>query len=211
MDTPSGKTVYRLSQYRRVLQTRASEGKRTVYSHELADLTGFTAAQVRRDLMAVGYVGSTAHGYDVLGLMNSIGAALDGEARQSVALVGAGSLGRAMLAHFRGRGRKLKITAAFDHDPDKADRTILGCRCYRMEELAEVVEREDIRVGIITVPADQAQGVCDLLVQAGVRGILDFTTGALRVPTGVHVDTIDLITVLEKVAYFARAGQDKKQ
>jgi len=200
----SQKTIGRLSLYRRLLNRLVAEGAENVYSHELARLAGGTAAQVRRDLMAVGSIGSPKRGYEVRELVERIGAFLDHPMGQRVALVGVGNLGRAIMAYFTGRRPKLAIVAAFDNDPAKVNRVIHGCRCYAVEEIANVVARDDISVGIITVPAAQAQAVADMLVDAGVRGILNFAPVPLHVPPEAYVEDIDMTMSLEKVAYFAR-------
>jgi redox-sensing transcriptional repressor len=198
------KTVARLSIYRRVLKRLAAEGVTYVFSHELANLAGGTAAQVRRDLMGIGYEGKPTRGYDVARLAESIGFFLDHPEGTNVVLVGMGNVGRAVMAFLAGRRPKLSIVASFDSDPYKAGRLILGCPCHPMRELAEVVSEQRILVGIIAVPADAAQDVADRLVLAGVRGILNFAPGTLKVPRHVYLETLDITIALEKVAYFAR-------
>lgn len=200
----SGKTIGRLSLYRRILYGLQAEGERNVFSHQLAALAGGTAAQVRRDMMAVGYTGSPSKGYDIPELSRSIGEFLDAPEGQSVALVGIGNLGRAILAYFSGRRPKLSIAAAFDQDLMKVNRVIHGCRCYPVEELEQTVHSLGIQIGIITVPAEYAQGVAERLSKAGVTGLLNFAPVRLWVPPAVHVEDIDMTTSLEKAAYFAR-------
>jgi redox-sensing transcriptional repressor len=204
MGNVSGKTIGRLSLYRRVLYGLLAEGERNIFSHQLAALAGGTAAQVRRDMMAVGSSGSPTHGYDIQELTHLIGSFLDAPLGQAGALVGVGNLGRAILAYFAGRRPKLSIEAAFDNDPSKYGRVIHGCRCYPVEELMKVVKDRRIAIGIITVPADQAQDVSDKLCQAGVSGLVNFAPVRLLVPASVYVEDIDMTMALEKVAYFAR-------
>ncbi len=205
------KTVGRLSLYRRLLGSLMAGGVRNVYSHELAKMAGVTAAQVRRDMMAVGYSGSPTRGYDVRALSDSIGDFLDTPEGQGVALVGIGNLGRAIMAYFTGRRPRLSIIAAFDTDPAKVSRVVLGCRCYAFAELTEVVRRHGIHLAIVTVPSGEAQTVADALVRAGVTGILNFAPVPLRVPPGVYVEDIDMAMSLEKVAFFARQGLKQKE
>ena len=200
----SQKNIGRLSLYRRLLNRMQTDGARSVYSHELARIAGGTAAQVRRDLMAVGSFGNPKHGYDVSGLIGSIGTFLDAPASEGVALVGVGNLGRAIMAYFTGRHPRLSIVAAFDTDLSKVNRVIHGCRCYPAEEIGKVVSSEKIRVAIITVPAQNAQAVAETLVEAGVRGLLNFAPVPLRVRPDVYVEDIDMTMSLEKVAFFAR-------
>ena len=205
--TTSDKTIGRLSLYRRLLMGLDADGVRNVYSHQIASLTGGTAAQVRRDVMAIGYTGSPTKGYDVAELIRSIDHFLDDPDGVKVALVGVGNLGRALLAYFSARSRNLSIVAAFDTDPYKAGRVIHGCRCYSLEEMAAIVQEEGILVGIVAVPAEAAQAAADRLIRAGVQGILNFAPIPLRLPSNIYVEDIDLTMSLEKVAYFARGGE----
>lgn len=207
----SGKTIGRLSLYRRVLYRLLAEGEQSLFSHQLASLVGGTAAQVRRDVMAVGYAGSPTRGYDIQDLTRAIGSFLDAPEGQGVALVGVGNLGRALLAYFSGRRPKLSIEAAFDVDPAKVNRVIHGCWCYPLEELDSVVAEHAIEIGMITVPADQAQAVADRLSQAGVFGLLNFAPVRLWVPGHVYVEDLDVAMSLEKVAFFARERAREKK
>lgn len=207
----SDRTIGRLSLYRRLLRDLLSDGEKNIYSHQLAAMAGGTAAQVRRDIMAIGYSGSPVHGYDIEQLLESIGLFLDASQTQNVALVGVGNLGRALLAYFVGRHPTLSIVAAFDTDPAKANRVIHGCRCYPLEDLKRLVTELDIRLGIIAVPAPEAQGVANVLCQSGVRGLLNFAPVRLWVPEHVYVENLDVTMSLEKVAYFARQGDVEKE
>jgi redox-sensing transcriptional repressor len=198
------KTVGRLSLYRRLLQNLQAEGHTHVFSHELAGLARGTAAQVRRDIMAIGSTGSPARGYEIRQLMDTISAFLDAPQPQKVALVGIGNLGRALMAYFTGRNPKLFIAAAFDTEPQKVDRVISGCRCYPITRLDDVVREEGITIGIITVPASEAQKVASQLCASGVRGLVNYAPVKLHLPPYIYVDDMDMTMSLEKVAYFAR-------
>ena len=201
---PSYKTVARLSLYRRVLLEVLREGKRHMYSHEIAKAAGVSAAQVRRDLMSVEPTGTPTTGYDIQDLTSSIARLLDDPAGQKVVLVGIGNLGRAVLAYLAGRRPNLSLAAAFDINPDRVDRVIHGCHCYRMEELPAFARNNQIRLAILTVPAAAAQEVADTLVEAGVLGLVNFAPVALHVPDYVYVENLDVTTTLETVAFFAR-------
>lgn len=202
--TIASRTIGRLSLYRRLLESSIPGGRDTVFSHELAGLACVTPAQVRRDLMATGCSGSPGRGYRIRDLIEGISKVLDDPEGQSVALVGVGNLGRAILAYFSGRRRNLRITASFDVDPLKTGRVINGCRCYSMSELGDVLERGRIKTAILAVPAGKAQETTDALVAAGVRGILNYAPVPLRVPDGVFLEERDMTMSLETVAFFAR-------
>lgn len=211
MPATSNKTVGRLSLYRRLLNELIAKDVSSVYSHQLAAMAQVTPAQVRRDIMAIGYTGTPAHGYDVEELIQSIRSFLDEPEGLGVALVGVGNLGRAILAYFVGRRPKLSIVAAFDADPEMTGRVIHGCRCYPMEQLEEVARKMDIRVGIIAVPASEAQAVADQLSRAGVNGILNFAPVGLHVPPSTHVENNDITMSLEIVAYYSRLNAPERK
>lgn len=209
----SDKIIARLSLYRRLLKVLEGEGVRSVFSHQLATMAGGTAAQLRRDLMEVGYCGRPNNGYEVTRLADSIRDFLDVPGGQSVVLVGVGNLGKSLLSYFATRRSSLQVVAAFDSDPYKVNRVIHGCRCYPMDSLSEVLKGQTATVAVIAVPAAGAQGVAEVLTRAGVRGILNFAPVRLRVSPNVYVEDIDMTVALEKVAYFGRpiAGRTRKE
>jgi redox-sensing transcriptional repressor len=201
----SEKTIERLSLYRRVLNTLRDQGKEFVCSHELAEKCQGSSAQVRRDFMTLGCVGRRSRGYNVNELIGCIGAFLDAPSGETVALVGVGNLGRALLDYLVGRRPNLAIKAAFDTDPRKFNRTFSGCPCYPMQSLEEVVLFHHIHTAIIAVPAAHAQEVAGQLCAVGIRGLLNFAPVRLDVPEDVFVEDMDISAALEKTAYFARA------
>jgi redox-sensing transcriptional repressor len=200
------RTIGRLTRYWRTLRDLSSGDTPNIYSHLLAEKVQVTAAQVRRDLMAVGYTGTPAHGYDVKKLREHIEAFLfpsPGE-QQKAAIAGVGNFGRALLKFFFGRRPSLEIVASFEADPEKFDRVICGCRCYSVEKAAEIIRSQDITVGIIAVPDGESQYVADIFVKAGVRSIMNFARTPLRTPEDVYVEEIDLAMSMDRVAWFAR-------
>jgi redox-sensing transcriptional repressor len=209
MDDPKmlpERTVERLSEYRRSLLQCLEEGKTHIFSHELAELHHNTAVQVRRDIMFIGYTSMQRKGYDVRELIEVIGDILDSEDGLNVAVIGVGNLGRAVTTYFIGKRSKLNIIATFDVDTTKIDRVISGVKCYPLSRLKEIVKSHKISVAIMTVPADSAIEVAAQLVEAGIKGVLNFTTVPLPVAPDVYLDEYDMITSLEKVAYFVKTA-----
>jgi redox-sensing transcriptional repressor len=198
------KTIERLSQYRRVLLGCLQEGKYNIYSHELANLLHLNPVQVRRDIMLIGHTGTLRKGYDVKNLSDMIGEIIDSKKSQRVAVVGVGNLGRAIMTYFQGKRTKLVIAAAFDSDPEKVNRVIAGIRCYHIDELEEVIRREKITISIITVPPEHAVATAEKLVMAGIKGILNYTPVALNVEPHAYLEEYDMITSIEKVAFYAK-------
>ena len=198
------KTIERLSQYRRNLLICLSQGKHHIFSHEIALIHHITPVQVRRDLMLIGYSGTLRKGYDVKELIDLIGLILDTEEGLKVAIVGIGNLGRSLIGYFSGKRSKLNIVAGFDNNPDKIGKIYAGVHCYSSERMQEIIVEEEISRAIITVPADNAAIVAERLVMAGIKGILNFSPKPLNVPPHVYLEEIDMITSLEKVAYYVK-------
>lgn len=200
----SEKTIERLCLYRRLLVKGAFSGAKNVFSHDISKELGISAAQVRRDLMTIGFAGSSKTGYDVDGLVAKIGAVLDTPGGEPFVLFGVGDLGRAILHFFSAHQPKLRITAAFDIDPEKANRVLHGCRCHLPEALEETLRATGVRLAIVAVPAEAAQAVADRLVAAGIRGIVNFTPVVLRVPPEIMVETVDIAVAMEKIVCMTR-------
>lgn len=203
------KTIERLSQYRRALIKINSKDKPHIFSHEIASILHLTPVQVRRDLMLIGYSGSQRKGYDIFKLIQLIGEIIDSKQGQKVALVGVGNLGRAILRYLNKKNSNLKIVAAFDINPEKVNKEVTGSgvTCYHINLLSKILKKEKISIGIICVPADQALSIADSLVKSGIKGILNFTTAALNISENVFLEEYDMITSLEKVAYFSKKNR----
>lgn len=207
MNKLPGKTVERLSEYRRTLLGSLSEGRNYIFSHDLAAMLHITAVQVRRDLMLIGYTSVLRKGYDIKELINKIGSVLDLEEGINVAIIGIGNLGRAVTAYFRGKRSKLNLVASFDNDPQKVNRVIAGIKCYHVQNMEQIIREMNIKIAILAVPVDVAKTTCESVVRYGIKGILNFTTIALNVSSGVHLEEYDMITSIEKVAYFVKENK----
>lgn len=199
-----GKTVERLSEYRRSLLDCLAKGKNHIYSHEIAGLHSITAVQVRRDLMLIGYSSMKKRGYDAKELVSVIGDIVDHTDGLNVAVVGMGNLGRAVTAYFKGKRPKLNIVATFDVDENKVNRVISGVNCYHIRDIKEVIAKQKITIAIIASPPDSASQIAEMLIVAGIKGILNFTTTPLNVPPAIFLEEYDMITSLEKIAYFVK-------
>ncbi len=179
-------------------------GKKQAFSYEIARLAGVKSSQIRHDFMFIGTNGRANAGYDLRELMAHIEDFLTGGHLDNFCIVGVGNLGRAILAFFQPRRESIVIKAAFDKDPQVYGKVIHGCRCYPISNVSEVIRAEGITVGIITVPAEQAQGVAQVLVDADIKGIVNFAPVYLKLKPDVFVENVDLTMYLEKAAFFAR-------
>ncbi|MRR20539.1 redox-sensing transcriptional repressor Rex [bacterium] len=207
MKTLPGKTVERLSQYRRALISSLAVNRNYVFSHELAAMLHITAVQVRRDLMLIGYGSVMRKGYDVRELIKTIGSIIDAPSGLNVAIIGMGNLGRAITGYFRGKRTNMNVVAALDVDPQKVDKVVAGVKCYHLDQIKKLKGELDITIAVLTVPPDQAVTVASMLVNNGIKGIMNFTTVPLNVPDNVYLEEFDMITSIEKVAYFVKENR----
>lgn len=198
------KSVERLLKYLELVKEKMSKGEHFVFSHELAAHVGVSPVQVRRDLMDFEIEGTPQKGYPVKDFFSQVCDHVKCDLKTKLALIGVGNLGKAILSYFLKRRPNLEIAAAFDSDIQKTDRIYCGCKVYHISELASVTKKEKISVGIITVPAEYAQETADMLVKAGIKGIVNFAPLMVRVPQDVFVDQIDITLSIEKTAYFAQ-------
>ncbi len=205
-----GKTIERLSQYRRILFNSINEGKTNIYSHELAKMMNLTSVQVRRDLMLIGYSGSQSKGYIIKDLVALIASIIDSKEPQNVAIVGMGNLGRAITSYFSGKRERLSIIAAFDNDTQKTDRIIAGVPCHHINKINEVIPAMNIQIAILTVAPEGTHEVARLLMNAGIRGLLNYTSVPLTVPEHIHLEEYDIITSLEKLAFFVKQDSEER-
>ncbi len=203
-----GKTIERLSQYRRSLLVCVENGKDYIFSHELAELHHITPVQVRRDLMLLAYSSVYRKGYPVRQLIEAIGTKLESPEGQNVAIMGMGNLGSALSQYLASVRPKLKVVAGFDVDSSKSGKIISGVKCHALSELKSIIDSENISIGIMTVPQSAAIEACELLCKAGIKGILNFTHVSLTVPDNVFLEEYDMITSLEKVAYFVKQSEE---
>jgi redox-sensing transcriptional repressor len=210
MKTLPERTIERLSQYRRALLIYQSKNKHHIFSHELAGLLHITPVQVRRDIMLIGYSGTLRQGYEIKELIELIGKIIDSDEGQKVAVVGLGNLGRAMISYFNGKRTKLSIVAAFDINPEKVNRVYGGVPCYHIDMLGKIIKSENISIAIMTVPGSEAARVAESMVSAGIKGILNYTPTPVNVPSHTFLQEYDMITSLEKIAYFTKLGSAEK-
>lgn len=203
------RTITRLCLYRRILLMLLPEGREYVRSQEIATLARGSSAQVRRDIMSLGYAGLPSKGYRVHDLLASIAELLDAPEVESVALVGVGNLGHALLSYLVGRRPNLTIRAAFDANPALQGLAIHGCPCYRPEDMETVLSNYTIRTAILAVPAGTAQAAAERLIACGIRSILNFAPTRLNLPKHVYVEDMDISASLERAAFYARRLDDE--
>ncbi len=195
--------IRRLPIYVRTLKAIEATGIATVSSDDLADQIGVTAAQIRRDLSYFGKFGKQGKGYDVLTLVAEIERILNLDRQWDVALIGYGHLGQAIAAYKGFDSTSFRICAIFDRNPKHVGTVSQdGTIVQPDSEISRVVREQDIRLGIVAVPASAAQEVTDALIAGGVTAILNYAPVILRVPDGVWVREVDPTSAMQSMTYY---------
>ncbi|WP_054024526.1 redox-sensing transcriptional repressor Rex [Bacillus sp. FJAT-28004] len=194
--------VRRLPVYLQVLNEMLNREIQTISSQDLGKKLDLNPAQIRKDLAYFGEFGRKGVGYDVVYLIEKIRQILKVDQTIKVALVGAGNLGHALCNYNKYSKDNMQITAVFDVHPSKIGTSINNLIVMPMSELAATVAEQNIRIGIITVPAFEAQNVANQFVEAGIKGILNFAPAILRVPDEMRIHNADFTRELLSLAYY---------
>ena len=196
-------TTNRLSVYLRCLNVLDAAGVRTVSSQALADEFHLNAAQIRKDLAYFGEFGVRGVGYYVKELRRHLRQILGIDRGVCVAIMGAGNLGLALADYPGFREEGFEIVAMFDTSREKiGHRSRAGVPIYDVRDLRRIVRRERIRIAVVAVPANSAQNVVSLVVAAGIKAVLNFSPGTIKVPEGVKLKSMDLTVSLESLSFF---------
>ncbi len=198
------KTIERLSMYRRVLTAHQEKGNDFIYSHELASILHLTSVQIRRDIMLIGYTGTQRRGYSIPDLIQKISEILDDTENFNTIIIGIGHLGKAISNYFNSKKSNIKIIAAFDNDSTKVNRIISGIKSYHIDNLDKIIKTTNCKIAILSMSPKDAQNIADTLIYNGIKGIMNFTSVPLNVPETVYVENYDMITSIEKVAYYVK-------
>ena len=201
------KTIYRLSLYLRCLARLKENRLQTVSSEALAKVAGVKPTQLRKDLTHLGQFGKRGLGYDVAELSRMISEELGTSRLQPVILIGVGHMGLALLSYRGFEKEGFEIVAAFDIDPTRRREKQVTQPILSMQELPGFVRDKKIKMAIVTVPAEVAQEVTNLLVSCGITGILNFAPLVLHVPEPVMVNNVNLAIELENLSYFISGRQ----
>lgn len=193
--------VRRLSLYLRQLEAFKRKDRRTISSKQLGESLGLTDAQVRKDLAYFGQFGHPGIGYRVDELISQVKHILGTDKTWNVLLVGAGNLGRALMAYQGFDAKGFRLAAVFDSSPHLVGQKQGAFTIQPLSELHDTIQKQQIRLGIIAVPADFAQDVADQLVKAGIKGLLNFAPVSITVPQDVSLNAVDLAVQLEQIAF----------
>jgi len=206
-DQVSELTTARLSVYLRCLEALDASGVNAVSSQGLAAQFQLNAAQIRKDLAHFGEFGIRGVGYYVKDLKRHLRQILGLDRSIKVVIIGAGNLGLALADYAGFRHDGFDVVALLDTARDKVGQySRSGVPIRHARELARLVEREKIDIAVISVPAEAAQATVDATVAAGVRAILNFSPGNLRVPAQVKLKSMDLTVTFESLSFFLANG-----
>lgn len=194
-------TISRLVAYLGVLNTLAAQGVSRISSGELAQSAGVNPAQLRKDLSHLGSYGTRGVGYEVEYLRAQLGVRVGSAQQWSVIIVGVGNLGRALINNAGFAARGFAVTGLFDIDPSLVGTGIEGRTVLALGELAGSLDHPERTIGVITTPQHEAQRVCDELVSAGIKSVLNFAPVNLSAPQAVTVRRVDLGSELQILAY----------
>ncbi len=205
-------TTNRLSLYLRFLHELEGKGVKTVSSKTLAEQFGLNAALIRKDLAHFDDLGVRGVGYVVEDLRRELRSILGVDRRFGVAIMGAGNLGLALADYPGFRQEGFRIVALFDNLREKVGRVSRsGVPIYDIRDLRRVARREGVTIAVIAVPAVSARHVVSTVVQAGIKAILNFSPGALRVPAGVKLKSVDLTVSLESLSFYLAREATRSQ
>lgn len=193
--------VRRLSLYLRQLEAFRRKERRTISSKQLGESLGLTDAQVRKDLAYFGQFGHPGIGYRVDDLIQQLKRILGTDKTWNVLLVGAGNIGKALSSYKGFNSKGFKLVAVFDNDAAKVGKKLGPFTIQPFSELEKTVETHSIRLAILAVPADAAQDVADKVIDAGVRGVLNFAPCSLTVPPDVAMNNVDVAVALEQLSF----------
>lgn len=196
--------IDRLPIYARALSILARAGREVVSSQELGEQLGVTPAQIRKDLSYFGRFGKQGRGYNVSRLLEELRQILGLTREWAMVLVGVGQLGRAIVGYGGFAPQGFRIIEAFDADPAIVGTTLNGLTVKRVEAMAEVLRERSVDIGIVAVPAANAQQVIDQLVGAGVKAILNYAPIAAQVPPSVRIKDIDPVLALQSMTFYVK-------
>lgn len=196
--------IRRIPRYYRCLEDLQRIKISRTSSKELSELTGFTASQIRQDLNNFGGFGQQGYGYNVKELKSHLSKILGLERENKVCLVGAGHLGTAIINNRDFRLDSFQVVAIFETDKDLIGKKIEGIEVFPTDKMEEIIKKKKIDIAVLTVPKVSAQESTDVLVEAGIKSIWNFTTEDLDVPEDVIVEDVSLKDSLFTLLYFMR-------
>ncbi|HOA36062.1 MAG TPA: redox-sensing transcriptional repressor Rex [Bacillota bacterium] len=201
--------IKRLPVYLRILDNLIRRDVEIVSSRELSLESGFSAEQIRKDLTYFGAFGTRGTGYNTVFLREKLLKIIGLDQKTKIIVIGAGHLGTALTRYNALKNPYVEIVAAFDRDLQVIGQKICGIEVLPFDQAPEIIRKHNIKVALITVPADSAQEVVDKVVENGVTAILNFAPAKLHAPEGVHIHNSDLTIELQSLIYYSTAEEER--
>ena len=200
--------IRRLPKYYRYLGDLLKKGINRISSQELSKMTGFTASQIRQDLNNFGGFGQQGYGYNVEELHNQLGRILGLDTVYNAVIAGAGNLGQAV-ANYKGfEDAGFKVLCLFDKNPKLIGLKIREIEIRDVDSLEEFIKENNVEIGIITTPKENAQDIADIYIKSGIKGIWNFAPADLKVPEDIIVENVHLNESLFTLSYFLKNRSD---
>ena len=196
--------VLRLPIYVRVLNQLIDQGTDVISSHQLGELLQMTPAQIRKDLSYFGRFGKQGRGYNIEFLMEELRQILGIDQAWKACLVGVGRLGRAIINYPGFSPEGFEIVAAFDSDPAQSGTMLGNITVQEMSEVPDTIKERDISIGVVAVPSVEAQGVINILIEHGIKGILNYAPVAPQVPSHIVMRNIDPVLSLQSMTFYMK-------
>lgn len=199
--------IRRLPKYHRHLGDLMNRGVTRISSKELSKLTGFTASQIRQDLNNFGGFGQQGYGYNVEDLFRQVGNILGLNKKYNTVITGAGNLGQA-IANYTGFGEAgFKVISLFDKNPRLIGMKIRDVEIRDVADMKDFIEENDVEIGVITTPKENAQEVADIYTASGIKAIWNFAPTDIDVPEHIIVENVHLCESLFILSYFLNAEE----
>ena len=196
--------IKRLPRYRRYLGELKKRGVEKISSKDLSELIGYTASQIRQDLNNFGGFGQQGYGYSVENLYNEISNILGLNKEYRTVVVGYGRLGQAMASYIDKNEKQFRIAGIFDVSDKVVNEVFKNVQVYAFDDLKDFVIKNDIEIAVVTVPREKGQVVADTLVEAGIKGIWNFSSVDLELPDNVCVENVHMSDSLHALAYYMK-------
>jgi redox-sensing transcriptional repressor len=195
--------IKRLPVYLRILDNLIRRDVEIISSRVLSEETGFTAEQIRKDLAYFGAFGTRGTGYNTSYLREKLLRIIGLDKQTKLVVIGAGHLGKALTRYNMFKNPYVQIVGVFDANPKEVGSLIEGMKIYHMDDLASIIQDAQVKVAMVTVPAEVAQQVVDTLVENGISAILNFAPTKIKVPEHVYVHNADLTIELQTLIYYS--------
>ena len=200
--------VKRLPRYYRYLSELLNQGVKRISSNALSDKMNVTASQIRQDFNYFGGFGQQGYGYNVEYLHGAIGDILGLNDGDTMVIIGAGNLGKALASHDTFEKRGFKLVGIFDNNPNVIGTVINGREVMDVSDLEDFIKRERVDIGVITVPRGAVEETVERLVKSGVKGLFNFSYMELKLGKDVAVENVHLSDPLMTLSYKIK---EKKQ